>query len=240
VKRVPQRPLSAVPQPVRLLLGLTLAAQLAWHGTMPRPEAKAVDLPAPPSLAALRLASLGEPIAASRLLMLYVQAFDVQPGILVRYAELDYERLRAWLSRLLALDPRSGYPLFAASRIYAEVPDPARQRVMLDFIYREFFRDPHRRWPYLAQAALLAKHRLDDLPLALQYAEAIRERATGPDVPDWAAQMSVFILEDMDELESAKVLLGALLTEGKIKDPNEARYLKGYLERLEQRSGRNR
>lgn len=235
MKRTPQRPLSAVPQPVRLLLGLACAAQLAWHGVMPRPEAKAVDLPAPPSLAALRLASLGEPIAAARLLMLYVQAFDVQPGILVPYGRLDYRRLRDWLARLLALDPRSGYPLFAASRIYAEVPDPARQRMMLDFIYREFFRDPHRRWPYLAQAALLAKHRLRDLPLALRYAEAIREQATGPGVPDWAAQMSVFILEDMDELESAKVLLGALLSEGRIRDPNEARYLKGYLDRLEQR-----
>ena len=41
---------------------------------------------------------------------------------------------------------------------------------MLEFVYREFLLDPNRRWPWLAHATVLAKHRLHDLPLALRYA----------------------------------------------------------------------
>jgi hypothetical protein len=142
--------------------------------------------------------------------------------------------LATWLARILALDPAAQYPLFAASRLYADIPDPARSRIMLDLVYREFLQDPDRRWPSLANAALLAKHRLHNLPLALRYANAIAELATGPDVPDWARQMRIFLLEDMNELQQVKILLGGLLNSGNIKDPAEARFLKQKLDALEQ------
>jgi hypothetical protein len=109
---------------------------------------------------------------------------------------------------------------------------------MLEFVYREFLRDPNQRWPWLAHAALLAKHRLGDLPLALRYASAIDERVTAPDVPLWARQMRIFILEDLNELDAAKILLGGLLASGKIRDPAELRFLKQRLEELEARSHR--
>lgn len=228
-----ERPIAAVPRAVLALLAAGLALQIGWHAHLPKPAATAEQLPPPPAPVSLRLATLGEPITAARLLMLYVQAFDVQPGILIPYAQLDYERLQAWLARILELDPRGQYPLFSASRVYAEVPDARKQRQILDFIYREFLKDPNRRWQWLATAAITAKHRLNDLPLALTYAQALRKYATGPDVPHWATQMPIFILEDMNELESAKILLGGLLESGQIKDPNEARFLKNYLDRLE-------
>ena len=75
---------------------------------------------------------------------------------------------------ILELDPRSQYPLFAAARVYAETAGrgaPAASRS--SSCYAEFLRDPNRRWPWLAHAALLAKHRLKDLPLARRYAAAL-------------------------------------------------------------------
>jgi hypothetical protein len=194
-----------------------------------------MDLPAAPRPEALRLASFGEPEAAARLAMLYLQSFDLGGANTLPYQKLDYARLIDWLGAILALDPRSDYPLFSAARVYAEVPDPARSRAMLEFVYREFLRDPNRRWPWLAHAALLAKHRLHDLPLALRYATAIDEKTRAPDVPSWAKQMRVFILEDMNELEAAKILLGGLLASGKITDPAEARFLEQRLKELEAR-----
>src|SRR6266852_3433500 len=107
--------------------------------------------------------------------------------------------------RLAALDPRSEYPLFLAARVYAEVPDEARSRIALEFVYQEFFKDPNRRWPWLAHAAVLAKHRLGDLALARRYAAAIDHYTTSEDVPLWAKQMEIFILEDLNELEAAKI-----------------------------------
>ena len=162
--------------------------------------------------------------------MLYLQAYELGP-------KLDYARLVAWLRAILALDPRSEYPLFSAARVYAEVADPARTRLMLEFIEEQYLLDPNRRWPWLAHAALLAKHRLRDLPLARRYAAAIDRNTTADDVPLWARQMEVFILEDMNELEAARILLGGLLESGRIRDADEARFLEQKLRELERRSG---
>jgi hypothetical protein len=172
--------------------------------------------------------------------MLYLQAFDLGGGNALPYQKLDYARLIQWLRAILALDPRSEYPLFSAARIYAEVPDPGKSRLMLEFIYEEFLRDPNRRWEPMAHAALLAKHRLRDLPLARRYASGIDRHTTAKDVPLWARQMEVFILEDMGELEAAKIMLGGLLASGAIRDPGEARFLKQRLEELEARLARGR
>ena len=119
-------------------------------------------------------------------------------------------RLIEWLGSILDTDPRSGYPLFAAARVYAENPDSAKARLALEFVYREFLKSPNTRWRWLAHAALLAKHRLKDLPLARRYAAAIDRYTTDPRVPAWARQMEIFILEDMDELAAAKIMLGGL------------------------------
>ncbi len=229
------RALTAIPRWLWAFLLAALIAQVAWRAAT-RPGAPgAAELPPAPSAQALRLASFGEPEAAARIAMLYLQAFDLGGGSDTPYRNLDYRRLVAWLRSILALDPRSEYPLFSAARIYAEVPDPARSRLMLEFVHEEFLRDPNRRWPWLAHAALLAKHRLKDLPLARRYAAAVQRYASAPDVPLWAKQMEIFILEDMDEVEAARIMLGGLLESGAVRDADEARFLRQHLEELEAR-----
>jgi hypothetical protein len=217
----------AVPAGLWMLLAAALAVQLAWHGTLGPPRAALQPLPPAPSARALRLAAFGEHEAVARLGVLYLQGFDLR--------ELDYSRLAAWLRVLLELDPRAQSPLFAAARVYAEHPDPRRSRVMLELVYDEFLRDPNRRWPWLAHAALLAKHRLKDLALARRYAAAVDQHTTATDVPLWARQMEIFILEDMNELEAARIMLGGLLASGRITDPSEAAFLRERLEALERR-----
>ena len=106
---------------------------------------------------------------------------------------------------------------------------------MFDFVFEEFARAPDARWPALAHAALLAKHRLNDLALARRYAAAIQRQTTDASIPSWARQMEIFILEDMDELEAAKVMLGGLLATGRIRDPEERRFLEGRLKEIERR-----
>jgi hypothetical protein len=231
-----QRPITNVPPPVIALLALGLAAQIAVKVAAPPPRAAAEDLPPAPSIAALRLASFGDPVALAKALMLYLQAFDYQSGSKVPYRELDYGRLEAWLARILELDPRGQYPLLAASRLYAEVPVETKQRSMLEFVYRQFLLDPDRRWPWLAHATAIAKHRLHDLPLALRYAQAIQRYAVAENVPLWAKQMEIFILEDMNELETARLIIGGYLQSGTIKDPAELRFLDERLKQLEART----
>jgi hypothetical protein len=217
------------------LLAAALAAQIAWQLAQRAAAPTETDLPPAPSVQALRLASLGEPAALARIAMVWLQAFDSRGDNAIPYQRLDYSRLVGWLHVILATDPRSAYPLFMAARVYAENTDPRKMRRMLDFIFEEFGADPNRRWPALAQAAILAKHRLKDLPLARRYAAAIQRLATDDSVPFWAKQMEIFILEDMNELEAAKVMLGGLLATGHIRDPGERKFLQGRLKELERR-----
>jgi len=224
-----------VPTAILVLLGASLALQIAWRASERVGTLAAEDLPPAPRPAALKLGALGEPQALARLTMLYLQAFDYRSGNRLPYQKLDYDRLIAWLDAIVELDPRSQYALFSAARIYAEVDDPVRERKMLEFIYRRFLEDPGRRWPWLAHAALLAKHRLKDLALARRFASAIDRLATGPDVPGWAKQMEIFILEDMNELDAARVLIGGLLASGRITNPEELRFLDERLKILEAR-----
>ena len=104
---------------------------------------------------------------------------------------------------------------------------------MLDFVYQKFTDDPLHRWPWLAHAAVMARHRLDDLPLALKYAQAIADHANDPSVPAWARQMHIFLREDMGEHEAAKLLLGGLLASGSVQDPHETAFLIQRLEAIE-------
>ena len=230
-----ERPLSDVPAWIIGLLAGALALQVLLAFSQPKPTAKAEDLGPPPSAAALRLAAIGEPIALAKLLMLHLQAFDYQAGSRIPYRDLDYAHLEGWLRRILELDPAGQYPLMSASRLYAEVPDPAKQRRMLEFVYDEYLKDPNRRWPWLAHATIVAKHELKDLPLARKYAVALQQNTTAPDAPPWVRQMEPFILEDMNELEAARVLIGGLVASGQVKDRRDLELLERRLQLLEER-----
>ena len=226
-----ERRVGEVPRWVLLLLVAALCLHVAWRALQPRPDARAVALGAPPAPALLRPLALGEPIALAQLLTLYLQAFDNQPGVSIPFLELDYARVVAWLGTILELDPVGQYPLLMASQVYAQVPDAAKQRQMCEFVRNQFDRDPDRRWRWLAHCAVMAKHRLGDTRLALSYADAIARSARH--ASNWARQMRIFILEDLGELEAAKILLGGLLASGEVQEPKEIHFLMERLKALE-------
>lgn len=230
MRRSEERSVSQVPRSVLALLGMALCLHIAWQALQPKPNARAEALGAPLAPAALRAAGLGEPIPLAQLLTLYLQAFDNQPGVSVPFLELDYRRVTSWLATILELDPIGQYPLLMASQIYGQVPDESKQRVMCEFVRRQFNRDPDRRWRWLAHCAIMAKHRLRDARLALAYAEAIARDARR--APGWARQMRIFILEDLGEVEAATVLIGGLLVSGEVTDPKEIHFLAERLKAL--------
>jgi hypothetical protein len=220
---------------VLLLLAAALAAQLLWTGAAPLQapaSAQAPALPPAPPLALLQVASLGERAAASRLLMLYLQSWDDQPGASISWRALDYGRLTDWLSRALDMDPRSQYPLMSASEIYSAINDPGRARQMLAFVHQRFSEDPNRRWPWLAYAAIAARHRLHDPQLAQRYADAIRSPATAASVPPWARQLDTILREDTSELDATRAVAGGLLATGQLRDQHELQQLERHLQGL--------
>lgn len=225
-----ERPIACVPRPVLIVLALALCLQIAWQALRPAPNASAEALGEAPAAETLRPLALGEPIALAQMLTLYLQAFDNQPGVSIPFKDLDYGRVIDWLYAILQLDPVGQYPLLMASQIYSQVPDPARERRMCEFVRRQFEQDPDRRWRWLAHCAIMAKHRLHDPRLALTYADAITLRARH--ASDWARQMHIFILEDLGEREAATVLLGGLLASGEVTEPKEIHFLTERLKEL--------
>lgn len=229
----PQRPLRTVPRGLLAMFVIALIAHGALRFFAPRPVAVAAALPAPLPVAVLRAMSVGEPQALSQGLTLYLQAFDNQPGISIPFASLDYARVSAWLKSALALDPLANYPLMMASQLYGQINDVERQRSMCEFVHREFLERPDARWRWLAHCAIMARHRLNDMPLALRYAEEIARHAGK--ASGWARQMRIFLLEDMGEIERATVLLGGLLAGNEVSDARERHFLTGQLEALKRR-----
>jgi len=229
------RAVSFVPKSIKLILLISLCFQILWHYYFTEIEANKSKLPIATKPAYIKLVSFDDAITASKLTMLWLQAFDNQPGISLSLIELNYDRVIDWLDLILKLDNKTQYPLLAAIRFYAEVPDEEKQRKMIRFVSKKFIEKPDERWASMAHAVYMAKHRLNDIDLALNCAKLIRQYAKGDNVPYWAKQMEIFILEDIGELESAKVLIGGLLESGELNDANQRRFLGQRLEEIKQR-----
>jgi hypothetical protein len=88
------------------------------------------------------------------------------------------------------LDPGSQYPS-AASRLCGSAGSSLSGRCSISLQILN-----PTRWPWLAHAAIIAR-RLKDPPCA-PYAEALRTRATGPDIGQ-AQQMDILLLADMND-----------------------------------------
>jgi len=228
-----ERPVTVIPKSIIFLILISVSAQILWHHAQQNNQAVAKNLMNPPSASSLQLLSFGDPITLAKVLMLWLQAFDNQPGISIPFNDLDYNKVQRWLTSILLLDPRGQYPLKAAAHLYANVPNEAKQRQILDFIYQQYLLDPKNRWPWLAHAAIVAKHRTKDLSLALKFSQAIADETDSNAIPHWASQMNLVILEDMGEFETVQYLIGGLLKSGKINDPNEINFLNRRLTGLQ-------
>ena len=229
------RPISDVPLAIVIVLVLTIVIQLVYHSQQEPIVAAADDLQLPMSTRTYVLSSLGEPIAMSKLLNLWLQAFDNQPGLSISFNQLNYDRLTKWLDTILELDPRGNYPMLVAARVYGSVRDRERQRIMMDYIFYKFNQDPNRHWRWLAHAIITAKHELKDMTLALKYADALANQADGKHVPFWARDMKIIVLEDMGEVEAAKILVGGLIASGEITDKYELAFLEEKIRVLEEK-----
>ena len=230
-----ERPVRDVPLPVIVILLAALAIQLYWHSQQQPIGAKAEDLPRPMSARTYVMSSFGEPVAAAKVLNLWLQAFDNQPGISIPLHALDYDIVTDWLDTILELDPRGHYPMLVAARVYGSVSVEEKQREMMDYIFYKFNEDPNKHWRWLAHAVITAKHELKDMQLALKYAHALTEKATGENVPYWARDMKIIVLEDMGEIEAAKILVGGLIASGEITDPYELNFLQNKIRTLEEK-----
>lgn len=231
------RNISFVPRSVIFFLITSLFIQILWHHFFSEMQVTKKELPLASKPSYIELTTLGDAITASKFTMLWLQAFDNQPGISISLQDLNYDRVIDWLDVIIKLDNKTQYPLLAAIRFYAEVQNEKKQRKMIQFVTEKFLDKPNERWASMAHAVYMSKYRIKDINLALETAKLIRHHARAETVPYWAKQMEIFILEDMGELESAMILIGGLLESGELKDSRQRQFLGQRLKDIKKRHG---
>ena len=125
--------------------------------------------------------------------------------------------------------------MLLASRVYSLTGDPARLRQILGYIEREFEVAPQLHWRRLAEASLMARHKLDDLELALRLAEKIARQPASMQIPDWARDLQFLVLAELNELEAAIAIIQVMIQSGSITDPDERRFLEEKLSDFQQK-----
>ena len=83
-----QRALQQVPRVVRYAVLVFVGLQLLWQTAQHSQTEKLQDLNPPPKIELVRLMSFGDSVAASKLLMLWVQSFDNQAGKILSYQQI--------------------------------------------------------------------------------------------------------------------------------------------------------
>jgi len=220
-----------------LVFGMQVAYQYNFK-TRLSDQFKQLD---PPQVSAFyRSVSLGSDRLLSYLLILGVQMHDNQAGLHRSYTHLDYQILGNWLQTLYELNPSSDYPAFLASRVYSQVADAVKVRQMVVLIEELFELNPRQHWRRMTEATLLAKHQLNDLPLALRLAEKISALPKSIEMPFWARDMEIVLLDELNQHQSAQLLISSLLQSGEITDPDVIRFLQFRLLRIQQILSENR
>lgn len=235
------KPLRLIPLALWALLAAGVAGQLAFHHYLaPEPRITARDFSQPPSAAALRATAFGDYATLSKVLALWVQAFDNQPGASIPFNQLDYDALGQWLDRAVALDARAAYPHFLMSKIYTATHNEPRRRKSVAWVRRHFLARPDARYEWMTYIANFAKYELKDDDLAFALARQLNAHTTPGAVPDWVRQLEIYYLQGHDQFEAAADLLLARLQAGEVTEPQEFIYLSDQLERLLKDSARAR
>jgi len=173
--------------------------------------------------------SMGSEKLLSFLLAIRLQLHDNQAGRHVRYRNIDYSLLVDWLNQISQINPDSEYTMLLASRVFSQIYDKSRLRILLEYIDETFSINPQLHWRRQAEATVIAKHQLDDLEFALAMAERLSNQPENIKIPRWARDLHFLLLGDLNEFESAILIIRALLEDGSITNNDEVRFLKEKL-----------
>lgn len=225
-----ERPIFQVPKPILIGFLIFFGAQVLVHRYMASDRTGQYrPLSAPYDSKIYKSLSMGSEQLFGYLLAIRLQLHDNQAGKHVRYQKIDYNRLVNWLDQIYRLNSRSEYPIMLASRIYSQTRDKERLRIILGYIDRTFMTNPQLHWRHQAEATVIAKHKLGDLDLALKMAQKLSDQPESVVMPRWARDMQFILLAELNEFETALVIIDALLKSDAVNDPDEKIFLQEKL-----------
>lgn len=230
-----ERPLKQLPGPLLWGFAVIFSCQLLFHHLGQRQvELGYKPLSNPLRATTYQQIAMGSEQLLAYLLAIRLQLHDNQAGRHFNYRRIDYRILVDWLEQITHINTASEYPMLLASRVYSQTRDRDRLRLILSFIEQNFDLDPQLHWRRLAEASVIAKHQLGDLKLALRMAEKLALQPPIVVMPHWARDIQFLLLAELNEFESAIVIIQSLLESDAIKDADEKRFLEWKLSEFQQ------
>lgn len=200
-----------------------------WQGTKvmyPRWD----GVPPVPTMNGALASGLGDHEFAYRFFAISLQNFGNVGRDFSPLKNYDYGRLGQWFDLLDTLDPLSDHVPQLASNYFGASRVPAHAAVVAKYLGRVGNTPYKNKWRHLAQAAYLAQHRMNDMDLALHYAEQLQKlNAEGKPMPQWARQMAVFVYRARGEKDKARALMEKFLVTDPTDVPEEINFMKLYL-----------
>lgn len=215
---------------INLALGALLALNLGLWFASSDMQAKWAGVPPVPRQETAVMMALGDGQFSFRSGAITLQNLGDTGGRVTPLKEYSYAMLGQWFALLHLLDPASDHIPMAAAYYFGATPVKKDVRVVVDYLGRIGQNPYGEKWRWLAHAAYLARHKLDDLPLALDLAYKLsRMQVAGGELPLWARQMPAFILKEQGERDSARDLIEQMLATEKNLHPNEVNFMAAYL-----------
>lgn len=215
---------------INLFLALALALNVAfWYGAH-ETFAHWGGVPPVPTKNGARIMTLGDEQFSYRFGAMTLQNLGNSGGRVTAVKDYDYQKLGNWFWLLHDLDPASNHVPMLAAYYFGATQKPEDIAVVVKYLGAVGQNPVANKWRWLAQAIFLARHRMDDLPLALDMAYALsRMEPVGDTLPGWARQMPAFVLAEQGEKQSARKLMEEILMTSTRLHPNEVNFMRDYL-----------
>ena len=174
--------------------------------------------------------ALGDTQFAYRLGAMTLQNLGNTGGNVVAVKEYDYKKLGAWFWLLNELDPASNHVPMMAAYYFGASPIKEDLAIVADYLATIGQIPVSNKWRWLAHAVFLARHRMQDLDRALDYAYKLSKMDLKDDtLPIWARQMPAFVLSEQGERESSRKIVEEILLTANDLHPNEVNFMAAYL-----------
>lgn len=214
---------------VQLFLAFALLLNIVFWFSVRDIRQEWGNVPPAPELKYAASYGVGDSSFSYRLNGLMVQNLGDTGGRVTALKDYDYDSLAQWFFVQDSLDPHSSYMPYLAAYYFSAVQNPEKFRPIIDYLKEVGQRPEGEKWRWLAQAVFMARFKMNDMDLALELAEVLAQ-SEAEDVPAWARQMPVFVLNAKGNKMGAYALMLQILKTGADKmHPNEISEMKKYI-----------
>ena len=211
------------------ILALLVLNFAFWIGTSDI-YARWEGVPPVPTKDGALMMTLGDTEFSYRFGAITLQNLGDYGGQVTPLKDYNYARLGKWFWLLHDLDPASNHVPMLAAYYFGGTRTPSDVKVIVDYLGAIGQNPAGNKWRWLVHAIFLARHRLNDMHLALDLAYKLSKmQPVGDVLPEWAREMPAFVLKEQGDKEAARKIVKELLLSSRRFHPNEVNFMRSYL-----------